>query len=171
MAFDFRCCKYVLVHRLLAWWRCVFFHPNLREKLTYQIQMQALVWRNWIGDDKGCQTITIPHVLFYFFEKQSMNHFLYDRAKIVHESLQLEALRLKYLKILRLILWLVVVIGVPIFFYWSAFVAFTGFVAPEKNCVFFVIFEKKSKSFLYDQPSASGQLFWQIGILPSSIQL
>ena len=70
-----------------------------------------LVWQSWFGQEDGCAAITIPHVLFFYFEKQSMNLFLYDRAKIVHESLRIEGTRLKYLKWFRMLLWLVLVVG------------------------------------------------------------
>ena len=71
----------------------------------------VLVWRDWSDNIAGCATITIPHVLVYFFQKQSLYLFLYDRAKIVHESLNIEGSKLKYLKLLRMLLWLVIVIG------------------------------------------------------------
>jgi hypothetical protein len=99
----------------------------------------VLVWRNWIGNAAGCAAITIPHVLVYFFQKQSLYHFLYDRAKIVHESLRIEGTRLKYLKLFRLLLWFVIVLGLPICFYWTAFVAFTGEVYSNGVCVFYVL--------------------------------
>lgn len=70
-----------------------------------------LVWQSWIGNETGCQQIAIPHVLFYYFEKQAVLLFLYDRAKIVHESLHIEGNRLQYLQWLRMLLWLVLVIG------------------------------------------------------------
>ena len=37
----------------------------------------ALVWRSWKGDETGCAAITVPHVLFYFFEKQSVSRWIY----------------------------------------------------------------------------------------------
>jgi hypothetical protein len=99
----------------------------------------TLVWISWTGNDEGCRNITIPHVLFYFFEKQAMNLFLYDRAKIVHESLQIDRTRLKYLILFRTILWSILVFGVPLGLFWAPFIAFTGVVYPAGNCVFFVI--------------------------------
>jgi hypothetical protein len=99
----------------------------------------ALVWFNWTGNEVGCARITIPHVLFYFFQKQAMYSFLYDRAKIVHESLRISATHLKYLVLLRYLLWFVIVIGFPISFYWSAFLAFTGIVS-SGVCVFDALF-------------------------------
>jgi hypothetical protein len=99
-----------------------------------------LVWRSWTGNEYGCEAITIPHVLFYCFEKQSMNLFLYDRAKIVHESLHIKGTKLKYIQYLRLLLWLTLVLGFPVFFYWSPFVAFTGVVFDAGNCVYYVLY-------------------------------
>ena len=64
--------------------------------VNWWLENIALVWKSWLGDETGCQAITIPHVLFYFLEKQSLNHFLYDRAKNVQESFQLDVLHLKY---------------------------------------------------------------------------
>jgi hypothetical protein len=77
----------------------------------------VLVWRTWTGNESGCSAITIPHVLFYFFQKQCVYLFLYDRAKIVHESLSIEGTKLKYLKWFRMLLWLVIVVGELIWLY------------------------------------------------------
>jgi hypothetical protein len=70
-----------------------------------------LLDRNLVGDSYGCEQITTPHVLFYLFAKQSMDLFLYDGAKIVHESLAIVGNRLKYLQWFRMLLWLTLVLG------------------------------------------------------------
>jgi len=99
-----------------------------------------LVWRNWTSNPSGCAAITIPHVLFYSFTKQALNLFLYDRAKIVHASLVMQGNKEKYLRWFRMLLWLTLVAGMPIAFYWSPFVAFTGVVYEQGNCVYYVLF-------------------------------
>jgi hypothetical protein len=88
-----------------------------------------------------------------------MNLFLYDRARIVHESMSLSAARLRYISILRSMLWLVLVIGIPVLYYWSIFVAFTGVVDTFGNCVFFAILPQVVISF------AVADAFLSLGML------
>ena len=104
-----------------------------------------LVWVNWIGREFSCASITHPHVLFYVLEKQCMNLFLYERAKIVHETLMYD---FKYLSWFRNLLWLTLVLGVPVCFYWATFVAFTGVVSMEGDCVYYTIFPEVVIAFV-----------------------
>ena len=81
-----------------------------------------------------------PHVFFYIIEKQFLYLFLFDRAKIVHESIGLTKDNNRYLYYFRWILWLVIVFGMSLFFYWAAFGAVTGNVADNGECVYRVIY-------------------------------
>jgi hypothetical protein len=119
-------------------WRISLFATALFSFVVFILD-GTLVWISWTGHEEECRTITIPHLLFYLFEKQGMYLFLYDRAKIVHESLKIERTKLKYLKLIRTVLWLTLALGVPIGLFWSPFIAYTGVVYPAGNCVFFVI--------------------------------
>jgi hypothetical protein len=81
----------------------------------------VLVWENWIGRDQECQSVIYPHVFFYMVEKQCIYTFLYDRAKIVHESLAVGPKKAKYMSLFRWLLWLIIWAGIPLFFYWVGF--------------------------------------------------
>lgn len=52
-----------------------------------------------------------------------------------------------YLQMIRWLLWLTVVLGVPVFFYWIAFVAFSGRVSPEGTCIFYAIYPETIIAF------------------------
>ena len=102
-------------------------------------------WYDWTGKESSCQVIPIFIVLGYILEKQFIYLFLYDRAKIVHESLKLKH---KLLIFLRWCLFLTITIGVPIFFYWAAWVAFSGEVTPFGNCIFYSVFPQVIVAFV-----------------------
>jgi hypothetical protein len=71
--------------------------------------------------------------MFFVFLKQSINFFLYDRAKIVHEALQIGDWRLTFL---RWSVWLTIAFGVHLFFAWSFFLNFFGRVSVDGDCIY-----------------------------------
>lgn len=99
----------------------------------------STVWRSW-SEGEGCNLFGIFITLCYVMEKQFLNLFLYDKAKVVHEALAMSATREKMLRMLRWALWLTLVAGVPICFYWAAFVALSASVSPEGECIYFAVF-------------------------------
>jgi hypothetical protein len=96
-------------------------------------------WHPWTGDElKSCSMLANAITIFYVFEKQAVNLFLYDRAKIVHMSITLGQKRDRLLMMLRWLLYLTLVLGVPLIFYWVPFVAFDGIIATaETKCVYY----------------------------------
>jgi hypothetical protein len=46
----------------------------------------------------------------------------------------------KYLRLLRWALWLTLCFGVPVCFYWAAFLALGAKIAPEGDCIYFAVF-------------------------------
>ena len=82
------------------------------------INTRDLLVLNKIDNPFGCHWIITPHVFFYILEKQNVYLFLYDRAKIVHDSLTMDAKRAKYLSYFRWILWLTIIFGFALCFYW-----------------------------------------------------
>jgi hypothetical protein len=109
----------------------------------------STVWRTWRSpeDDVGCKVVTTLIPLGYIVEKQCLNLFLYDRAKIVHSAISLGAKKDWYLKLLRWALFLTITLGVAVFFYWSAFAAFTGQIGAEGECIFYTIFPQVPVAF------------------------
>jgi hypothetical protein len=59
----------------------------------------------------------------------------------------LDARKLWWLKFIRWNLWLTVVAGVGAFFYWAAFLAFSGYVTPEGKCVFYAVYPEVIVAF------------------------
>lgn len=96
----------------------------------------STVWKQW-NEGEGCQYMSIFITLCYVLEKQFLNLFLYDRAKIVHVGLSMEPSKAKVLKFLRWALWLTLVVGIPVCFYWAAFVALAAKVLPDGECLFY----------------------------------
>ena len=81
----------------------------------------ALEWKNWKGFEADCARMPAALVMCYIIQKQFVYFFLYDRAKIVHNSLKLNY---KLLVLLRWALILTILAGVPVFFYWIAYVSY-----------------------------------------------
>lgn len=107
----------------------------------------TLTWHQWLGQDVSCAAIQIPHILLYCLAKQFMYLFLYERAKIVHDSLQLTTRNAWRLHLFRNLVWLTIVAGVPVIFYWSAFVAFDGKVTVDGYCLFYSIYPEVIVAF------------------------
>jgi hypothetical protein len=121
----------------------------------------ALVWRHWKSPDEdiGCRVLTTLMPLGYILEKQFLSLFLYDRAKIVHSAISLGGKRDWYLKMLRWLLFIVLVVGMPLCFYWSPFAAFGGEIRPEGECIFYTIFPEVPVAFaVADTFLAAGML-------------
>jgi hypothetical protein len=99
----------------------------------------STAWRTWTSpeEDLACVVVSTIIPFGYIIEKQCLNLFLFDRAKIVHSIVSLGPTKDWYLKMLRWVLFLTLTIGVPLSFYWAPFVAFTGKIAPEGECVFY----------------------------------
>ena len=98
------------------------------------------VWANWTVDPWGCHNIIPPHVFFYVLEKQSLYLFLYDRAKIVHDSLSLEESKAKRLHYFRIFLWYSIVLGFAISFYWLPFVITFGVPLSTGQCAYHIVY-------------------------------
>ena len=91
-------------------------------------------WVNWTSNPDGCYVSSGFITLFFVLMKQSLYLFLYDRAKIVHEALQIQRWELRAL---RWIIWVVVVAGVHICFGWSYFLNFYGRVSVDGDCIYY----------------------------------
>jgi hypothetical protein len=90
-------------------------------------------WIDWRGNEAGCNTVTVPmSPIVYITMKQCLYLFLYDRAKIVHEALNLNG---KWMKRWRWIVWLSCAVGVPILTWWLFFIFWRSKVLPEGICV------------------------------------
>ena len=101
--------------------------------------------RIWIGKEAACKVLPNIIALCYMISKQFSYLFLYDRAKLVHDSLRLNS---KWIVTLRWMLFITVTLGVPICFYWAAFVAFSGTVTQFGNCVNFSIYPQIIVAFV-----------------------
>jgi hypothetical protein len=93
----------------------------------------AYEWKNWASDPDGCYVSSGFITLFFVFLKQSINLFLYDRAKIVHLALRLDDWRLIGL---RWAIWLTIIFGIHAFFAWSYFLNFYGVVSSDGDCIY-----------------------------------
>ena len=93
-------------------------------------------WVNWLGNPEGCHDLVAPMIaLIYVIMKQCLYLFLYDRAKVVHESLNLQAFSLR---VLRTLVFLASTAGVPLVVYWMFFTYWQSKVLPEGICVQYV---------------------------------
>ena len=101
--------------------------------------------RIWIGKEAACKLMPNFIALCYVMSKQFVYMFLYDRAKLVHDSLRLNS---KWIVALRWLLFITVTIGIPICFYWAAFVAFSGVVTPFGNCIHFSVYPQIIVAFV-----------------------
>ena len=94
----------ILSVELVGFWqerkKFSLFKPSVRWRLpmimttTFGLTMMIIgglfEWVDWTLNPLGCEDYMAGFcTLFYVFMKQSMNLFMYDRAKIVHDALQL----------------------------------------------------------------------------------
>jgi hypothetical protein len=103
--------------------------------------MQLLMYElNWIGLEAACFTFVSPFLpLFYCFIKQFVYYVLFERAYVIHVSLQLRNRNFVHI---RTLVGFAIVFGVPVAFYWTLFVYFGGRVMiPEGHCVAFTFDE------------------------------
>jgi hypothetical protein len=90
-------------------------------------------WVNWETNPDGCSLASGFITMFFVFLKQSINFFLYDRAKIIHEALQISDWKMK---LLRWAIWLTIAFGVHLFFAWAYFINFVGRVSVDGDCIY-----------------------------------
>jgi len=113
-------------------WRLPLASASLFALVLFSLDL-AFEYANWTGDPEGCTIASGMITMFFVFLKQSVNFFLYDRAKMVHEALQITDWRLKTF---RWIVWLNIAIGVHLFFAWSYFINFFGRVSTDTDCIY-----------------------------------
>jgi hypothetical protein len=118
----------------------------------------ATVWYPWQpGEDVSCQWLFHISSMFYFIEKQFLYLFLYDRAKIVHLNMTLGPRQDRWMMYLRWMMFLTLTIGIPVSFYWSAFVALTGSlnILPG-DCIFFNVYPQVPVAFAVSDLALAG---------------
>jgi len=119
----------ILAAEILALWqrrsRFSWKHPQTRSQapligLNFWVVfcmciLGSLTWFNWTGNEHACAEIVPEACIVYVFSKQCAYLFLYDRAKIVHEAFRFKNKKLVYL---RWLIWLTIVAGIPLGFFW-----------------------------------------------------
>ena len=88
---------------------------------------------NWLADPQSCYFLETYVAIFYVLTKQSQNLFLFSRAKLVHDAMQLNSFGAI---LFRWTVWLMATVGVWIVFGWNFWLNYYGIVAPDGICLF-----------------------------------
>lgn len=120
------------IHSLNTRWRIPLAMASLIALTLFAID-GSCEWWNWTNTPQDCNLAAGFIALFFSLLKQSVNLFLYDHAKIVHEALSLNDRRLKWF---RWMMWIMITIGTQVAFGWSYFVSFSGRVSSDGDCIF-----------------------------------
>jgi hypothetical protein len=142
-------------------WRVSLFLSCLCASCEFTLFM-PMIWYSWVPgvQDDICGGLDKFGAILYMLEKQFLYLFLYDRAKMVHMSLTLGIKRDKLLMYLRWMMFLTVTAGIPLTFYWAAFVTFTGslYILPG-DCIYVSIFPIVPVVFAITDISLAGGMF------------
>ena len=110
----------------LAWSRKVTDRPRLWLLMTSIFGLWTMLtvflswWVDWTDNLGGCKVLMDPQSpLVYILTKQFLYLFLFDRAKIVHNALGLNGIKMR---MLRWLIFISITVGVPALVWWMFFV-------------------------------------------------